>query len=185
MEPCGVSAVTLTGSVRPLQTALGVEVTYHAIASWSPCSTSRLFRGSTNVARLMSVNRAFPAVIWPVPSKNLCTTMIPFHRNGLCARSSASDMAGGTTTNGNRLALVSLYSLSITSASAGAGQIEATACLEAGLSCSPLTDVPGVTGPADGCESDGNRWPNEKHPLELVVGLDADVAFDELSCEAS
>lgn len=64
--------------------------------------------------------------------------------------------------------------------------MEVTVGLETGLSCSLLTDVPGVMGAAEVCESDGNRWPKEKPPLvQFPVGLDAEVALDEFSWEAS
>lgn len=138
-----------------------------------------------NVARLISVNSAFPASIWPVPSKNLCTTMIPFHKNGLCLRNSSSDMPGGMTTNGNKLALASLYSSSITSASAWVGQMEVRVGLETGLSCSLVTDVPGVMGAAVPWDSDGNRWQKGRVPVQFPVGLGAEVALDEFSWEAS
>lgn len=71
------------------------------------------------------------------------------------------------------------------SASVEFGQIETTAGLEVGLSSSLSTDVPGVTGPAGGCASDGKRWPKQKLPLRPLVGLDPREACEEFSWEAS
>ena len=62
--------------------------------------------------------------------------------------------------------------------------MEVTVDTETGLSTS-LTDAPGVTGAAGGCDSDGKRWPKERQPLAVRVGLDAELACDECSWEAS
>lgn len=63
--------------------------------------------------------------------------------------------------------------------------MEVVVGLEAGLSCSLATDVLGVAGPARACDSDGNRWPKQKPPELFPAGLDAELALDEFSWEAS